>query len=189
MGYTFCKMEKYESAVISFKHLLGLAWTIKSSEGELAAYEGLALMYLYLGQIQKAKFYNHRLAHGIYEPQDSQLYKISVSSTLNDNRWLRDRSGVQGTDGKTQSFLELAWDKTEDLGRAGTHLTTFFSAKLRDYSLLKHDTIRALQEVTQHFEVCHRDNMFTEMVDPSVQYLESCPRIGTPRFRGNDIQD
>ena len=49
MGYTFCKMEKYESAVISFKHLLGLAWTIKSSEGELAAYEGLALMYLYLG--------------------------------------------------------------------------------------------------------------------------------------------
>ena len=31
--------------------------------------------------------------------------------------------------------------------------------------------------------------MFTEMVDPSVQYLESCPRIGTPRFRGNDIQD
>ena len=51
MGYAFCQLEKYESAIIAFKHMLALAWTIKSCEGELAAYEGLALMYLYRGQI------------------------------------------------------------------------------------------------------------------------------------------
>ena len=26
------------------------------------------------------------------------------------------------------------------------------------------------------------------MVDPSTQYLETCPNIGTPRFRGQDIE-
>ena len=51
MGYTYAHLEQYESAIIAFKHMLALAWTIKSAEGELAAYEGLTLMYLYRGQI------------------------------------------------------------------------------------------------------------------------------------------
>lgn len=41
------KLERYESAVMSFKYMLAMAWTIKSSEGEFAAYEGLSLAYLY----------------------------------------------------------------------------------------------------------------------------------------------
>ena len=49
MGYVYCQLEKYESAIIAFKHMLAIAWTIKSVEGELAAYEGLALMNLYIG--------------------------------------------------------------------------------------------------------------------------------------------
>ena len=49
MGYTFCQLEQYENATISFKYMLALAWTVGSIEGEHAAYEGLALMYLYLG--------------------------------------------------------------------------------------------------------------------------------------------
>ena len=49
LGYAYCQLEKYESAIIAFKHVLALAWTIKSVEGELAAYEGLALMNLYCG--------------------------------------------------------------------------------------------------------------------------------------------
>lgn len=49
MGYVFCQIEKYHSAIIAFKYMLALAWTIKSVEGELAAYEGLAMMNLYIG--------------------------------------------------------------------------------------------------------------------------------------------
>ena len=90
MGYAFCQLEKYQSGLIAFKHMLALAWTIKSYVGELAAYEGLALMYLYTGQIEKCKFYDARISNGQYEPQDSQLYKISVSSTINDNKYLKE---------------------------------------------------------------------------------------------------
>ena len=52
MGYVFCQMEKYHSAIIAFKYMLALAWTIKSVEGELAAYEGLAMMNLYIGYVE-----------------------------------------------------------------------------------------------------------------------------------------
>ena len=51
LGYVYCQLEKYESAIIAFKYMLAIAWAIKSVEGELAAYEGLALMNLYCGQI------------------------------------------------------------------------------------------------------------------------------------------
>ena len=178
MGYAFCQLEKYESAIISFKHMLALAWTIKSCEGELAAYEGLALMYLYTGQIEKCKFYDARITNGAYEPHDSQLYKISISSTLNENRWLKDSTQIQNR----QTYLELAQEKAEDMSRAGTHLVNYFSERLRDYSLLKTDTIRALTEVTAHFEICHKTGQHDIMVDPSTQYLETCPNIGTPRY-------
>ena len=49
LGYTYIKLERYESAVMSFKFMLGMAWTIKSSEGEFSAYQGLSLAYLYQG--------------------------------------------------------------------------------------------------------------------------------------------
>ena len=115
LGYVYCQMEKYESAIIAFKHMLAIAWTIKSSEGELAAYEGLALMNLYCGQIQKCKFFDARITNGQYEPHDSQLYKITVSSCTNENRWLKESS--HSHIGHKQSYIDLAIDKAEDMGR------------------------------------------------------------------------
>ena len=46
---------------MAFKFMLSLAWTIKSSEGEFSAYQGLSLSYLYLGLIDKVKFYDSRI--------------------------------------------------------------------------------------------------------------------------------
>ena len=43
---------------MSFKHMLALAWAIKSCEGEFAAYEGLSRAYLYQGLIEKVRFYD-----------------------------------------------------------------------------------------------------------------------------------
>ena len=80
MAFCFFKVEKYEDAIICYKHLLALAWTTKSFEAELAAYEGLASMHLYLGNIQKVKFYDARITYGQYEPYSSQGYKITVSA-------------------------------------------------------------------------------------------------------------
>lgn len=56
---------------MSFKFMLALAWTIKSPEGEFAAYEGLSRAYLYTGFIEKVRFYDARITNGEYEPQDS----------------------------------------------------------------------------------------------------------------------
>ena len=49
LAYTNSKMKKYETAILCFKHLLALAWTCRSPESELAAYDGLQMMYLYQG--------------------------------------------------------------------------------------------------------------------------------------------
>ena len=51
--------------------MLALAWTIKSPEAELLAYEGLALMYMYMGKIQKSLYYDARVSHGYYEAGES----------------------------------------------------------------------------------------------------------------------
>ena len=90
MSHCFMKEEKYENALICLKYLLSIAWTIKLSEIELQAYEGMALAYLYLRKIEKVKFYDGRIMYGIYESETSQTYKITVSQTLFGHPWLKD---------------------------------------------------------------------------------------------------
>ena len=71
----------------------------------------------------------------------------------------------------------------------GTHLVSFFTEIVRDYSMLMPDMIRSLGEITSHFERCHRDGVqaHTIMMDPSTQHIENCPKIGTPKFIGQAI--
>ena len=64
MAHTFSRMEKYENACICLKYLLALSWTCKLPEAELAAYEDLARMHLYMGNIEKVKFYDARITYG-----------------------------------------------------------------------------------------------------------------------------
>lgn len=40
-----------------YKKLLETAWDNSDSEAEVQAYEGLALQYFYLGEIQKSCYY------------------------------------------------------------------------------------------------------------------------------------
>ena len=98
MAFCFEKIEKYESACICLKYLLALAWTCKSLEAEHLAYETLAKMHMYMGNIQKAKFYDARVTYGQYEPEDSQGYRVMVVTTLNGHPWLRE--SVKGLDGE-----------------------------------------------------------------------------------------
>ena len=79
MSHCFMKMEKHENAIIALKYVLGISWTIKLTELELSAYEGLAVAYLYLGKIEKVRYYDARVMHGMYESDKSQIYKITVS--------------------------------------------------------------------------------------------------------------
>lgn len=83
MSHCFAKMEKYENAVTCLKEMLALAWTCKLTEAELTAYENLAKMHLYMGNIQKVKYYDARVTNGIYEHEASQGYKVHVTSTIN----------------------------------------------------------------------------------------------------------
>ena len=70
----YIQLERYDTAIISFKYLLALAWTVKSRECEYAAYEGLQRAYLYKGLIDKVEFYNTGATKGEYESHDSKLY-------------------------------------------------------------------------------------------------------------------
>ena len=90
MAYCFGKLEKYENGIICYKYMLALAWTCKSLEAEHCAYEGLATMHLYLGNIEKVRFYDARVTHGVNEPEKSQGYKITVAATMSSHPWLKD---------------------------------------------------------------------------------------------------
>lgn len=79
MAYCFMKLEKYENAVTSLKYVLAISWTIKLTEMELAAFYGLSVLHLYMGSIEKARYYDARVTRGIYESEKSQTYKITVS--------------------------------------------------------------------------------------------------------------
>ena len=73
----------------------------------------------------------------------------------------------------------------EDLSKLETHLTEFFSEQLSDFSMLKPDSIKALTEVNKHFDLMaekHKGKKNEEMRDPSVQFLDTIPSIGTPRL-------
>lgn len=80
MAHVFAKLEKYENACICLKYMLALSWTCKLPEAELAAYEDLARMHLYMGNIEKVKFYDARVTYGQYEPEESQGFKVHVSA-------------------------------------------------------------------------------------------------------------
>lgn len=71
MGRCFAELEKYEHAIVSYKYMLALAWTSKSMEAEMAAYEALGRMHLYLGHIEKVKFYDAKISFGKMEHVNS----------------------------------------------------------------------------------------------------------------------
>lgn len=56
-GMIFQHLKDYSRAVIWFKKMLQFAWVTDSFEGEINAYELLALEYFYLGDLDRTKFY------------------------------------------------------------------------------------------------------------------------------------
>ena len=167
--------------MMAFKHMLALAWTIRSFEGEFAAYEGLSKSYLYQGMIEKVKFYDDRITEGEYEPPDSQLYKISISSMVNEHPWLKETDPKAKPAKKTR--LETAQEAADDLSKMETHLVGFFSDKIKDFSLMKPDTVKTIKEVNNHFySQANTPRKHEEMRDPAIQYLDTLQPIGTPRI-------
>lgn len=54
-----------------------------------------------------------------------------------------------------RSGLDKAQDQAEEISQLGTHIKAFFSERVRDYSLVKNDTLKAMAEITEHFKKCH----------------------------------
>ena len=104
-----------------------------------------------------------------------------MSTMMNEHPWLKENIGSYGN---KKLGLEQAWEEAEDLGRFGTHIISFFRERVFDYSLIKPEIVKNLSEISEFFSNCHKTKQHIEMVDPSAQYLESQPRIGTPRFSG-----
>jgi hypothetical protein len=74
-GLARCYQEtqSYRIAVRCYKKLLETAWDTCDSEAEIQAYDGLALQYFYLGQVQKTAYYQDRAARGKLEKRDSKV--------------------------------------------------------------------------------------------------------------------
>ena len=79
-------------------------------------------------------------------------------------------------------------DQADNMSKLHTHLVSFFSDKLTDFSLMKPDSIKAIRFINEHFAIDPNDEENIpqverdEMRDPAVQFLNSVPPIGTPRI-------
>ena len=138
-------------------------------------------MHLYLGNIQKVRFYDARITHGVYEPEKSQGYKIAVSATMSQHPWLKEITTKKMAQKGHLVGIALAQKQANDVYQFDSHLRTLFTERLHDFSLLKPDIVKSLMDITNHFSKCHNLGTFEEMFDPSTQYLYACSPIGTPR--------
>lgn len=77
MGKCYQTLKEFEKAILCFKKQLQLAWLIESTEGEMNAYDNLALQYYYEGDIDKSKYYNDRMTRGKVEARFSIVRKMS----------------------------------------------------------------------------------------------------------------
>ncbi len=77
MGKMYSMMKEYDKAILCFKKQLQLAWLIGSFEGEMEAYDQLGIMYYYVGDLEKSKYYNDRMCRGKVEARFSIVRKMS----------------------------------------------------------------------------------------------------------------
>ena len=59
-----------------------MAWHIESIEGEMNAYDNLAIEYFYTGDLEKSKYYNERMCRGKSEARFSIVRKMSNNNAM-----------------------------------------------------------------------------------------------------------
>lgn len=57
-------MKEYENAIKCFKKQLEISWSKSDYEGEMNAYDKIAINYFYLSDLEKAKYYQERMMRG-----------------------------------------------------------------------------------------------------------------------------
>jgi len=57
-GVTLQKMQEYDQALKSFKRMLQVSWSFNKGSSEIKAYDMVAKMYFYLGNVPKAAYYH-----------------------------------------------------------------------------------------------------------------------------------
>jgi len=122
MAFCFSNLQKHDNAIICYKYIIQIAWTVKLREMEFSAYKGLASAYIHLGKVEKVKFYDARVTLGVYESDSTQTYKITVSQCLTAHPWLKETANAKMAAKGRLVGLALAWKQANDVEKSGTHL-------------------------------------------------------------------
>ena len=73
------RLKLYPEAIHAWKLCLEQALRTRDDSAEAYVYEQLSLCHFYLGQMQKAEYYNTRFRMGILEEDQSQIRSIYAS--------------------------------------------------------------------------------------------------------------
>jgi len=82
--------EEFVVACNYFRKALELAWDQQHEEEEVKAYDNLALCFFYMGDLQKARYYNDRMQRGKIEGQGSVLKSVTkniISAKRNEDKY------------------------------------------------------------------------------------------------------
>jgi tetratricopeptide (TPR) repeat protein len=64
IGKIFRAELNHEKAIVHFKKMLYLAWSEKCYSSEIKAYDNMSIDYFYLGDLDKAEYYQQRYLRG-----------------------------------------------------------------------------------------------------------------------------
>lgn len=77
LGTCYQLMRRYDTSLLYFKKQLESAWYYDNLEMELSAYDNIGKQYYYLGELNKAAYYNNRAWGGIVEPKNSPARQLA----------------------------------------------------------------------------------------------------------------
>jgi len=83
LGSCYQFMKEYENAIKCFKKQLEISWSKGDYQGEMLAYDKIAINYFYLSDLEKAKYYQERMMRGQFEGKKSKLRKIYEAQQKN----------------------------------------------------------------------------------------------------------
>mgnify|MGYP003879805463 FL=1 len=78
IGKCFQDIQNYKRALFYFVKMLQTAWLLKNQQSELLAYDFIGIQYYYLGDIDKANYYHHKLIIGEGEKVDSEVRELGI---------------------------------------------------------------------------------------------------------------
>ena len=118
-----------------------MAWHLRHVQGEISAYDSLAITNFYMGRIEKSDYYIDRVFRGKTEAMFSVIKRISLAYT---NRKFKN---VRTKPFKADMSMNMAKTGAMTSKNINNGILELFSNSLQNYNILSDEILRNLGHI------------------------------------------